>query len=214
MSGEPRVGVLGGTFNPVHLGHLILAEEARTLLELDRVVLVPARNPWHKSPEKLADGQHRLAMTEIAIQGNPGFVVSSADLVREGETYSVDTIRDLQQEHPPGTEFYFLLGMDSLMELPTWREPQRLAAMAQLVVFLRPGYELDWRALEQAIPLVRTRVTLLDALLIGISSTEVRRRVAAGRSIRYWVPDAVVEYIERHGLYRNLATGGSPGLRG
>ncbi len=201
MSGE-RIGLLGGTFDPIHLGHLIVAEEARTRLSLDRLLFVPSRQPWRKAGREIAHEADRLAMVRLAVEGNPGFEVSLVDLEREGPSYSVDTVCDVRASLLPEAELYFILGYDALMDLPHWHAPDELARITRLVTVVRPGYELDWSPLEQAIPEAREAVTLLETPEIGISSTEVRQRVAAGRSIRYWVPDLVAEYIQQQGLYR------------
>ena len=201
MSGE-RIGLLGGTFDPIHLGHLIVAEEARTRLSLDRLLLVPSRHPWRKAGREIAHEADRLAMVRLAVEGNPGFEVSMVDLDRAGPSYSVDTVSDVRATLSPEAELYFILGYDALMDLPHWHAPDELARITRLVTVIRPGYALDWSPLEQAIPQARETVTLLETPEIGISSTEVRQRVAAGRSIRYWVPDLVAEYIQQQGLYR------------
>ena len=201
MSGE-RIGLLGGTFDPIHLGHLIVAEEARTRLSLDRLLFVPSRQPWRKAGREIAPEADRLAMVRLAVEGNPGFEVSLVDLEREGPSYSVDTVCDVRATLSPEAELYFILGYDALMDLPHWHAPAELARITRLVTVIRPGYELDWSPLEQAIPQARETVMLLETPEIGISSTEVRQRVAAGRSIRYWVPDLVAEYIQQQGLYR------------
>ena len=201
MSGE-RIGLLGGTFDPIHLGHLIVAEEARTRLSLDRLLFVPSRQPWRKAGREIAPEADRLAMVRLAVEGNPGFEVSLVDLEREGPSYSVDTVCDVRATLSPEAELYFILGYDALMDLPHWHAPAELARVTRLVTVIRPGYELDWSPLEQAIPQARETVMLLETPEIGISSTEVRQRVAAGRSIRYWVPDLVAEYIQQQGLYR------------
>ncbi len=201
MSGE-RIGLLGGTFDPIHLGHLIVAEEARTRLSLDRQLFVPSRQPWRKAGRGIAPEADRLAMVRLAVEGNPGFEVSLVDLEREGPSYSVDTVCDVRASLSPEAELYFILGYDALMDLPHWHAPDELARITRLVTVIRPGYELDWSPLEQAIPQARETVMLLETPEIGISSTEVRQRVAAGRSIRYWVPDLVAEYIQQQGLYR------------
>ena len=201
MSGE-RIGLLGGTFDPIHLGHLIVAEEARTRLSLDRLLFVPSRQPWRKAGREIAHEADRLAMVRLAVEGNPGFEVSLVDLEREGPSYSVDTVCDVRATLSPEAELYFILGYDALMDLPHWHAPAELARITRLVTVIRPGYELDWSPLEQAIPEARETVLLLETPEIGISSTEVRQRVAAGRSIRYWVPDLVAEYIQQQGLYR------------
>ena len=208
MSGE-RIGLLGGTFDPIHLGHLIVAEEARTRLSLDRLLFVPSRQPWRKAGREIAPEADRLAMVRLAVEGNPGFEVSLVDLERAGPSYSVDTVCDVRATLSPEAELYFILGYDALMDLPHWHAPDELARITRLVTVIRPGYALDWSPLEQAIPEAREAVTLyrgqcwkLETPEIGISSTEVRQRVAAGRSIRYWVPDLVAEYIQQQGLYR------------
>ena len=201
MSGE-RIGLLGGTFDPIHLGHLIVAEEARTRLSLDRLLFVPSRQPWRKAGREIAPEGDRLAMVRLAVEGNPGFEVSLVDLEREGPSYSVDTVCDVRATLSPEAELYFILGYDALMDLPHWHAPAELARITRLVTVIRPGYALDWSPLEQAIPQARETVMLLETPEIGISSTEVRQRVAAGRSIRYWVPDLVAEYIQQQGLYR------------
>lgn len=201
MSGE-RIGLLGGTFDPIHLGHLIVAEEARTRLSLDRLLFVPSCQPWRKAGREIAPEADRLAMVRLAVEGNPGFEVSLVDLERAGPSYSVDTVCDVRATLSPEAELYFILGYDALMDLPHWHAPDELARITRLVTVIRPGYALDWSPLEQAIPEAREAVTLLETPEIGISSTEVRQRVAAGRSIRYWVPDLVAEYIQQQGLYR------------
>lgn len=201
MSGE-RIGLLGGTFDPIHLGHLVVAEEARTRLSLDRLLFVPSRQPWRKAGREIAPEADRLAMVRLAVEGNPGFEVSLVDLEREGPSYSVDTVCDVRASLSPEAELYFILGYDALMDLPHWHAPAELARITRLVTVIRPGYALDWSPLEQAIPQARETVMLLETPEIGISSTEVRQRVAAGRSIRYWVPDLVAEYIQQQGLYR------------
>ena len=201
MSGE-RIGLLGGTFDPIHLGHLIVAEEARTRLALDRLLFVPSRHPWRKAGREIAHEADRLAMVRLAVEGNPHFEVSLVDLDRAGPSYSVDSVSDVRATLSPEAELYFILGYDALMDLPHWHAPAELARITRLVTVIRPGYELDWSPLEQAIPQAREAVTLLETPEIGISSTEVRQRVAAGRSIRYWVPDLVAEYIQQQGLYR------------
>ncbi len=194
--------MLGGTFNPIHIAHLILGEEALALMKLDEVVYVPAQYPWRKGHVALASGEHRLAMTRLATQANPCFDVSPVDIDRGGATYTVDTIHDLQQHYGADTDFYFLMGMDSLLDLPHWHRPAELAEMVQFVVFRRPNFEPDWNHLERSMPVLKGRVTLLPTPLMGISSTEIRRRITNGLPIRYWTPDAVADYIEQCGLYR------------
>ncbi len=197
------VGILGGTFDPLHLGHLVIAEEARTRLGLTEVVFVPAGGPYHRGQQPVAASKHRLAMVRLGVAGNPRFRVSTMDIEREGPSYSIDSVRQVREEAGPGTSLVFIMGWDALRELQTWRQPDLLLSLCRVAAARRPDTpDLDWRLLEQAVPDVRDRIVQLDTPLIGISATEVRRRVAEGVSIRYWVPDAVAEYITEHRLYQ------------
>lgn len=197
VTNPARTGVLGGTFDPVHYGHLIIAEEARIHFGLNRVLFVPAQNQWRKQGRRLSPAAHRLEMVRAAVADNPYFEVSTIDLDRPASTYTVDTLMDLSGEH----DLYFILGLDALMDLPYWKEPQRIAELAWLVAALRPGYEIDWPALEKGLPAATERVLPLAVPEIGISSTTIRARVADAKSIRYWVPEAVAELISEKGLY-------------
>jgi nicotinate-nucleotide adenylyltransferase len=202
-----KLGILGGSFNPIHVGHLVLAETAREALGLDRVILIPAKLPPHKRAEALAGGADRLAMVRLAIAGNPAFAVSDIELRRPGVSYTVDTVRALRKRLGPGTVIYFLIGMDTVAELATWREIARLARLCKFVPLNRPGHSVpNVATLERTLGRLPARAMLkraLDMPLIGISSSEIRRRVAEGRTIRYLVPDAVAAYIRRKRLYRN-----------
>jgi nicotinate-nucleotide adenylyltransferase len=190
-----KLGILGGSFNPIHLGHLVLAETAREALGLDRVIFIPAKLPPHKRAAALADGADRLAMVRLAIAGNPALAVSDIELRRPGISYSVATVRALRKKLGAGAPIYFLIGMDTVAELPTWREIARLARLCRFVPLSRPGHgRPNAAALERAVGRLRARALLQRALAmppIGISSSEIRRRVADGRTIRYLVPDAV-----------------------
>ncbi len=196
-----RIGLLGGTFDPVHIGHLILAEEARDQLGLETVYLTPAGDPPHKRDRRLAPIEDRLAMIELAIAGNPALCVSRVDADRPGPHYTLDTVRIFQQQLPPGGELYFLMGYDSLAELPGWHRPEELVAACRLVALTRYNVPLDWSYLELRLPGIRERVTLLDMPELEISSNQIQARVRAGRTIRYLVPDAVREYIISQRLY-------------
>jgi nicotinate-nucleotide adenylyltransferase len=198
VTARTRVGVLGGTFDPVHWGHLLIAEEARVHLGLTKVLFVPARDQWRKQGRGLSPAADRLAMVRLAIAGNPSFEASTVDLDREGATYTTDTLKDLSGDH----DLYFIMGMDALLDLPHWRDPHRIAALAWLVAAVRPGYTLDWTEIEKRIPNARDRVLPLPVPEIGVSSTAIRERVAARKSIRYWLPAEVESYIERTGLYQ------------
>lgn len=197
MSSVPRVGVFGGSFDPVHVGHLIMAGEALERLRLDRVVFVPANRPAHKRRRALAGVRHRLAMLRLATRGNARFQVSAVEVERGGVSFTADTLEAMARAG--AGSLWFILGEDSLAELHTWRDPDRIARAARLVVVPRgDGARRAPRALPAA---WRRRVVALHPPRIGISSTEIRRRVRAGKTVRYWVPDPVLSYMARHGLY-------------
>jgi len=197
-----RIGVLGGTFDPIHVGHLILAEEARDQLGLSVVHFVPAGDPPHKQGRRLAPVEDRLQMIEQAIAGNVYFKASRVDADRPGPHYTLDMVRIFQQRLDPGGELYFLMGYDSLAELPTWHRAAELVAACHLVALTRYNVPLDWDYLEGALPGIRERVTLLDMPELEIASHQIQERVRAGRSTRYLVPEAVRLYIEAQALYR------------
>jgi len=196
-----RVGVLGGTFDPIHIGHLILAEEARDQLDLDLVYFVPAGDPPHKRDRHLTPVAQRVHMTELALAGNAAFRVSRVDADRAGPHYTVDMVQIIQDQLPRGSELFFLMGFDSLTELPTWHEPARLIAACHLVALTRHDIDVDWAELEAALPGIRQRVTLLDMPELEIASHQLQQRIREGRSIRYLVPDEVCAYIREKGLY-------------
>lgn len=196
-----RIGILGGTFDPPHIGHLILAEEAWALLDLDRVYLVPAGDPPHKRGEPLSAAYHRRRMVELAIADNPHFLLSTVDIDRPGPHYTIDMMRLLRDAHPSGTELYFLMGLDSLVDLPNWHEADRLIANSQLVALSRHGYKVDWEKLEAQLPGVKERVIQLPMLELEIASHVIQERVRVGLPIRYQVLPAVESYIRQQELY-------------
>lgn len=196
-----RVGVLGGTFDPVHIGHLILAEEARDQLGLEVVYFVPAGDPPHKRDRRLAPVTQRVRMAELAISGNDTFRVSRVDADRPGPHYTIDMVHIIQSQLPPNCELYFLMGFDSLAELPGWHKPSELIAACHLVALTRHDIELDWPQLEAALPGIRQRVTILDMPELEIASHQIQARIRSGRSIRYLVPESVCRYIEEEALY-------------
>jgi nicotinate-nucleotide adenylyltransferase len=197
-----RVGVLGGTFDPPHVGHLILAEEARLALGLEQVLLVPAGAPWRKAGQELSPQEDRLAMVQLAVGDSPHFAVSILEIEREGPSYTAETLAALRQQLPADSELFFILGQDSLADLPNWRQPQRIISLARLAVAVRSDWEAaEADALEKEVPGISQRLVWLDMPRIDISSTAVRDRVRRELSIRYWVPPAVEEYIRQHGLY-------------
>ena len=195
-----RLGILGGTFNPPHLGHLICAQEAYIQLGLDQVMLIPARIPPHKPVEDEPGAEHRLALCRLAVEGDERFTVSEVEIDRTGPSYTVDTLEELHSQ-APDNELFLILGGDVAAGLPYWREPERVLSFATVAVAKRRGTSKS--AVDQALSSIHggDRVQFFRMPRIGISSTQVRRRAKAGVSIKYIVPDAVASYIEEHGLY-------------
>lgn len=198
---QKRIGVFGGTFDPIHIGHLILAVEARHQLQLDRVYLAPAGDPPHKQNNPISPVDHRLAMCRLAIAGNSGIDISLIDAERPGPHYTSDMLRLFRARVGAGAELFFLMGLDSLRDLPTWHEPLWLVQNCRLVALQRHDVEIDWSALEAVLPGVRERVVFLEMPEVEIASNVLRERVRAGQPIRYQVPLAVERYISEHGLY-------------
>ena len=197
-----KIGVVGGTFDPVHNGHLAIAREVRTRLSLTRILFVPAGQPWLKASRVISAAEHRLEMVRLAIAGCSCCELATVEIDRPGPSYAVDTIGELERRLGPGDELFFVLGWDSLAELPRWREPRRLVGLCRLVVIPRPGYPPpDLDLLEEAVPGLSQRVTLLDEPEVDISASLVRGRVARGASISHLVPGPVERYIREHGLY-------------
>ena len=190
-----NIGLFGGSFNPPHLAHLLVAETVREQFRLDQVWWIPARRPPHKAEEVLVSSQHRLEMTRRATQDHPAFAVSDVEVRRADASYTVETVRALQAAHPDYV-FSLLLGGDSLRDFGTWRQPGEIVARVPLIVYRRPG-----AADIEVEPYLAGRVRFAEAPLLEISGTEIRARLREGRSIRYLVPDAVRAYIEEHGLY-------------
>lgn len=198
MSTEaPRIGVLGGTFDPIHIGHLAAASEVHSALSLDHVLVVPAAEQPFKRGRELASGEDRLTMARIAIADDPRLEVSDVDIVRGAPTYTIDTMMELCASHPRAT-WFFVTGADALARLDEWRDSERLRELATFVGVTRPGYE---------VPAGLRDVPLVEVPALGVSSTDVRRRVGLGLPIRYLVPDRVADYIGEHHLYRGGAHG-------
>jgi nicotinate-nucleotide adenylyltransferase len=199
-----RMGVLGGTFDPIHLGHLIIAEEARVRLRLDRIVFIPAGQPWLKTGQSVSPARHRLRMAELAVASNPFFQVSSSEMARSGPTYTVDTLKEMERSLGSDVRLYFIVGMDALEQFHRWKEPEKLLELCNLVVASRPGYQsVDINSLVGQYPHGGESLILLTVPRIEISSTEIRRRVGEDISIRYLVPEAVEEYILKQRLYQS-----------
>ena len=197
-----NIGVLGGTFDPIHMGHLVLAEEVRARLDLAEILFVPAGQPWLKVGSPVSSAGHRVEMVRLAIADRPYFKLSTIEIERAGPTYTVDTIAELKAQLGAGDELFFILGRDNLAELPRWRQPSRLITMCRLVAVPRPGYPLpDLKALEASIPGLSQRVMLMDKPEIDISASAIRDRVARGLSIHHLVPEPVAGYIRQHKLY-------------
>ena len=199
-----RIGVFGGTFDPIHMGHLIVAEDARAALELDKVLFIPAGQPWFKSYRQITEARHRLAMVQLAVKDNSLFDVSDIEVERSGPSYTVDTLQELHELYSDA-ELIVILGLDALREIDRWHQPSRVFQMASVAGMARPGATLDPSVLHAAIPGASSRMRLLDSALIDISGTDIRKRASAGQSIRYRVPVAVERYIYDNGLYTAAA---------
>ncbi|MBP1760787.1 MAG: Nicotinate-nucleotide adenylyltransferase [Firmicutes bacterium] len=204
MADKKSLGILGGTFDPIHYGHLLAAEWVGEAFGLDELVFIPAARPPHKDPSGVINGQHRYRMVALAIEDNPAFSVSSLELERSGYSYTIDTIRHYLQSDPQ-LDIRFIMGVDALQLIYTWKDVAQLIGLCRFIVVTRPGYELD-----RADPVFATvpeelwdRIELFSIPGLEISSSEIRRRAAAGRSIRYLLPPAVADYIEKNHLYRN-----------
>ncbi len=196
VSGGKRLGIMGGTFDPIHHGHLVAASEAADFFGLAEVIFVPTGQPWQKNGREVSAAEDRYLMTVIATASNPRFSVSRVDIDRPGETYTIDTLRDLRAERGPEAEFYFITGADALAKMISWRDTDELFALAQFVGCTRPGHRLTLSDLPA------DRVSLLEIPALSISSTECRERVRGGHPIWYLVPDGIVQYISKRGLYR------------
>ena len=196
------IGILGGTFDPIHLGHLIIAEGVRAGLGLAEVIFVPAGRPWLKEDRVISPAVHRVEMARLAITTNPSFRLSTVETERPGPSYAVETLAVLKSQLGGEARFFFILGWDTLAELPLWKEPSRLTGMCRLVAIPRPGCKPpSLRVLEEAVPGSTRGIVLFEGPKIGTSSTDIRSRVKEGRSIRHLVPEDVERYIKEQGLY-------------
>jgi nicotinate-nucleotide adenylyltransferase len=197
-----RRGIFGGTFDPPHIGHLVLAEAARSELGLSEVVFMPAAQPPHKLDKVVSPTHHRVEMVKRAIATNGRFALSTLDADREGPSYTVESMTMLREEWGNTVEIVFIMGLDSLVDLPTWYKAPDLLKLVNFAVVARPGYHADMASLERQLPGVVDRVTFVPAPLIGVSSTVIRQRVQESDSIRYLVPPSVERYIYEAGLYQ------------
>ncbi len=192
-----RLGVMGGTFDPIHHGHLVAASEVQSLFGLDEVVFVPTGQPWQKATQDVSPAEDRYLMTVIATASNPRFTVSRVDIDRPGPTYTIDTLRDIRAERP-GAELFFITGADALAEILSWKDSELLFDLAHFIGVTRPGHELSDKGLPEH------RVTLQEVPAMAISSTDCRARVAGGEPVWYLVPDGVVQYINKYRLYSGV----------
>lgn len=195
-----NIGILGGTFDPIHIGHLVVAEEARVKLGLSEVLFVPAGQPWFKQDRYITAAVHRVEMVRRAVVDNPYFKLNTLEVDRPGPSYTVDTLTLLKDQLSSETSLFFILGRDTLAELPLWKEPRKVIQLCRLVVPPRLASR-DMRHLGKAIPGLLERVIQLDMPVIGISSSEIRQRIAQGLSIRYLVPPGVEKYITEQKIY-------------
>ena len=204
-SSHRRVGILGGTFDPIHYGHLVIAEEVRVALDLTEVVFIPAGQPPHKLSNHITPVHYRVAMLELALASNPHFFYARIEIERNGPSYTADTLQTLREQWGPDTEIDFIIGWDSLEELHTWHDaPRLLAALTHLFAVRRPGYEDDAEynnTLETRLPGILQRLLIVPAPQLDISATELRERVASGKSIKYQTPEPVEAYIKKNKLY-------------
>ncbi|HTS98622.1 MAG TPA: nicotinate-nucleotide adenylyltransferase [Streptosporangiaceae bacterium] len=196
-----RIGVMGGTFDPIHHGHLVAASEVGHFFSLDEVIFVPTGQPWQKDGRRVSPSEDRYLMTVIATASNPRFSVSRVDIDRPGPTYTIDTLRDLRLERGPDAEFFFITGADALEQMMTWQDADELFKLAHFVGCTRPGHHLSGAGLPDG------PVSLIEVPALAISSTNCRQRVEAGEPIWYLVPDGIVQYISKRALYRQPDTG-------
>src|SRR4051812_40524268 len=197
-----RLGVMGGTFDPIHHGHLVAASEVASVFDLDEVVFVPTGQPWQKTYRAVSPAEHRYLMTVIATASNPRFTVSRVDIDRGGPTYTVDTLSDLTRQRP-GSELYFITGADAMQQIIGWKDSDDLFSLAHFVGVTRPRHPLSTAGLPA------DRISLMEVPAMAISSTDCRTRVAKGEPVWYLVPDGVVQYIAKYSLYRQMDGAGS-----
>ena len=193
-----RIGVLGGTFDPIHIAHLLLAEQAAEQLVLDKVLLVPAGDPWRKAGREITPAVLRLEMVRRAVADNPLFEVDDREIRREGATYTIDALREMRAEVDPDDDLFLLLGEDALADLPLWREPEAFPDYATVVVAPREGAELP-----ETLPFDPVAIERIDMPYMNVSATDLRHRARLGRSLRYLVPEPVRLFIEERGLYQD-----------
>ena len=194
-----RLGIMGGTFDPIHLGHLIAASEALHVFGLDRIVFVPTGQPWQK--ERYSNSEDRYLMTVLGVAAHPCFAVSRIEIDRKGPTYTADTMRSLRDFHGDACEMFFIAGADAILKVGTWRKVEELAELGEMVAVTRPGFDLGSLQIESSWP----KIHLMEMPAVDISASDIRSRVRAGRPIEFLVPQEVADYIRQHGLYMGEA---------
>lgn len=213
QDGKPaRLGIMGGTFDPIHIGHLACAEQAREAYDLDGVVFIPAGNPVFKKDRAVTPAAERLEMCRIAVNSNPSFDVSALEIERGGDTYTVDTLRQLRAHYPDNVELRFITGADAVYHIVQWRESAAIADLARLIAVTRPGYALPEERRAFIAEHGKFAIDYLEVTALAISSSDLRRRMATGKSIRYLTMQDVLDYIQTHGLYR-VGDDGEGGVR-
>lgn len=202
MRKQLRLGIMGGTFDPIHYGHLVAAEEALVQFSLDRVVFMPTGEPARKTHRNVTPAEHRYLMTVIATASNPDFAVSRLEVDRPGVTYTVDTMLELRAIHGPETELFFITGADAILDILTWKDSARLAGTCTLIAATRPGYDLS--QLSQQPGAKAFSIEVMEVPALAISSTDIRERIAARRPVRYLLPEAVATYVRKNRLYEGV----------
>jgi len=197
-----RLGIMGGTFDPIHFGHLVTAEEALIQFNLDRVLFMPTGSPAFKSGQRITSAEDRYLMTVVATASNPDFDVSRMEVDRPGLTYTVDTLLALRAEYGPGAELFFITGADAVWDIVGWKDADQVASLATFIAATRPGYDLAAARASHDIQATGFRIEYIEVPALAVSSTDLRARVAGRRAIRYLTPEAVSAYIVKHGLYR------------
>ena len=205
MRKKSRLGIMGGTFDPIHFGHLVTAEEALVQFNLDRVLFMPTGQPARKTERQVTSPEHRYLMTVIATAGNPDFEVSRMEIDRPGLTYTIDTMKALRDEYGPQTDLYFITGADAVWEIVTWKDAQDFQGLCTFIAASRPGYELPVPDEADQADSKGLNVDYIEVPSLAISSTDIRRRVAERRPVRYLLPESVAAYIEKHELYRGVS---------
>ncbi|MCR4424854.1 MAG: nicotinate-nucleotide adenylyltransferase [Firmicutes bacterium] len=203
-----RVAIMGGTFDPIHYGHLVTAEEAFFRYSLNRVVFVPSGQPPHKLGQRISSAADRYMMTVLATMSNPHFEVSSIETDRPGPSYAVDTVRAFRELYPDDTKLYFITGADAILEIFGWKDAHTLLQLCDFVAATRPGYTLPVDRVEETFGIYASRIQFFEVPALAISSTDIRRRVREGRPIRYLLPESVSNYIYKAGLYQDERNAG------